>query len=79
MNAHTPSAEFDNAGEDKVLEDIYDTADLVRSFVVSIHEAAFRRDHIWIRIHRVEFIEQARLLSGLIKDLAPLAGERGAR
>jgi hypothetical protein len=79
MSAHTPSAEFDNAGEDKVLEDIYDTADLVRSFAVSIREAAFRRDQIWTRIHRVEFIEQARLLSGLIKDLAHLAGERGAR
>jgi hypothetical protein len=78
MNARSPDDEFQAAVEDRVLEDIYDTADEVRSLTISIREAAFRRDDIFIRIYRVEFIRQARLLAGLIRDLAPLEGEGGA-
>jgi hypothetical protein len=48
-----------------------------RSLSISIREAAFRRDAAFLRIYRVEFIRQARLVSGLINDLKPLAG--GAR
>jgi hypothetical protein len=61
---------------DRVFGDIHDTADGLRSYAVSIREAAFRRDRAWLRIHRVEFVRQARLLAGLINDLAPLDGER---
>ena len=64
-----------NAAEDRVLEDIYDTANFVRSLAVSIGEAAWRRDRISIRIARAEFREQVVLLLGLIADLAPLEGE----
>lgn len=63
---------------DRVFGDVHDTADELRSLAVSIREAAFRRDSAWLRIHRVEFTRQARLLAGLLKDLAPLEGE-GAR
>jgi hypothetical protein len=42
MNARSPGDEFQAAVEDRVLEDIYDTADEVRSLAVSIREAAFR-------------------------------------
>jgi hypothetical protein len=61
--------------EERVFQDIYSTADFVRSDAVSILEAAFRRDRFFIRIHRIEFVRQARLLAGLINDLAPLEGE----
>jgi hypothetical protein len=76
MNARSPGDEFQAAIEDRVFEDLHDTADEVCSLAVSIREAAFRRDDIFIRIYRVEFIRQARLLAGLIRDLAPLEGEK---
>lgn len=81
MNAPAHCAEFralDNAVEDRVFEDIHDTADLIRSLAIGLREAAFRRDHILIRIHRAEFREQAVLLLGLIKDIPPLEGEKTA-
>jgi hypothetical protein len=62
--------------DDSTFEDICDTAAMVRSHAVSIQEAAFRRDSIFIRIHRLEFIREANLLVGLIRDLAPLEGEK---
>lgn len=62
--------------EHKIFGDIHSVADEVRSLTVSLREAAFRRDSVWLRIHRVEFIQQARLLVGLISDVAPLEGER---
>ena len=62
--------------EDRIFEDIHDTADLIRSLAIGIREAAYRRDDIFIRIYRAEFREQAVLLLGLIKDLAPLEGEK---
>jgi hypothetical protein len=60
---------------DRVFTDIHDTADEIRSLSISIREAAFRRDTVFLRIYRVEFARQARLLVELIKDLAPLEGE----
>jgi hypothetical protein len=60
---------------DRVFTDIHDTADELRSLAVSIREDAFRRNSAWLRIRRTEFIQQARLLAGLLKDLAPLEGE----
>jgi hypothetical protein len=64
---------------DQTYSDIYETADDMRSYAVSIREAAFRQDSIWLRIHRVEFVRQAKLLVGLIRDIAPLEDERGAK
>jgi hypothetical protein len=64
--------------EDRVLEDIYNTADRVRSLAVSIMEAAYRGDATWIRIYRCEFRREVVLLQGLIGDLAPLEGELAA-
>jgi hypothetical protein len=61
---------------DRLFGDIHDAADDARSLAVSIREAAFRRDRAWLRIHRAEFIQQARLLAGLIRDIAPLEAER---
>jgi hypothetical protein len=81
MTIAAPPAAFraakdaENAAEDRVLEDIYSTADLVRSLAISIGEAAYRRDRIFIRIYRAEFRELTVLLLGLIADLAPLEGE----
>jgi hypothetical protein len=64
---------------DRVFTDIQSTADFLRSLAISIREAAYRRDDIFIRIYRGEFIEQARLLSSLIKDDLPrLDGEETA-
>jgi hypothetical protein len=60
---------------DRVYRDIHDVADELRSLTVSIREAAFRRNSAWLRIHRAEFIQQTRLLVGLIRDVAPLEGE----
>jgi hypothetical protein len=61
---------------DRVFTDIHDMADEHRSLTISVREAAFRRDAAFLRIYRVEFIRQARLLAGLIGDLAPLEGEK---
>jgi hypothetical protein len=63
---------------DRTYADILSVADDLRSYAVSIQEAAFRRDSVWLRIHRAEFIQQTRLLVGLIRDIEPLEGE-GAR
>jgi hypothetical protein len=60
---------------DRIFEDVHDVADGVRSLAVSLREAAFRRDPITLRIHRAEFRQQAGLLLGLIRDIAPLEGE----
>jgi hypothetical protein len=73
----TPAA-FEDATaavDDRIYADIHDVADDVRSLAVSLREAAFRRDGIMLRIGRVEFRQQALLLLGLIKDIAPLEGE----
>jgi hypothetical protein len=76
QSAESLSQEQASKVEDRVFEDIHDTADEIRSRAISIREAAFRRDDIYLRIYRVEFIQQARLLAGLINDLAPLEGEK---
>jgi VRR-NUC domain len=60
MNARPPSRGA--AVEEELFTDIHDTADMVRSLAVAIREAAFRRDDMFIRIYRVEFIRQARPL-----------------
>jgi hypothetical protein len=60
---------------DRVFRDIHNVADEMRSHAVSIREAAFRRDRVWLRIHRAEFVRQAKLLVDLIRDVAPLEGE----
>jgi hypothetical protein len=60
---------------ERVYRDIHDAADELRSYAISIREAAFRRDRAWLRIHRAEFIQQTRLLAALIRDVAPLEGE----
>jgi hypothetical protein len=60
---------------DQILFDVHSVADEVRSLSVSIREAAFRHDTVFLRIYRVEFVRQARLLAGLIRDIAPLEGE----
>jgi hypothetical protein len=62
---------------DRIFTDIHYMADELRSYSISIREAAFRRDGAFLRIHRAEFVQQARLLAGLIRDVAPLEGERG--
>jgi hypothetical protein len=61
--------------DDRIYQDIHDTADDVRSIAVSIREAAFRRDGITLRIHRAEFRREVSLLLGLIRDVAPLQVE----
>jgi hypothetical protein len=75
MTIAAPPAAFEAPVEDRVLEDIHDTADLVRSLAISLREAAYRRDRISIRIYRAEFRALTVLLLGLIADLAPLEGE----
>jgi hypothetical protein len=78
--AATPAAfraakDAEDAAEGRVLEEIYNTADRVRSLAVSIMESAYRGDATWIRIYRCEFRREVVLLQGLIGDLAPLEGE----
>ena len=73
-----PSVEFQASVHDRTFADIHDVADEIRSLATSIREAAFRRDSIWIRIHRAEFREQAVLFLGLVNDLALLEGEKTA-
>jgi hypothetical protein len=73
--AFQAAKDAENAAESRILEDIFSTAGMVSSLAASISEAAWRHDRIFIRIYRVEFIQQARLLAGLIADLAPLEGE----
>jgi hypothetical protein len=75
VNAPTPSQAFEAETADRVYADIHDVADDVRSLAISLREAAFRRDGIMLRIGRVEFRQQAVLLLGLIRDIAPLEGE----
>ena len=64
---------------DRIYTDIHSAADELRSLSISIREDAFRRNRAWLRIHRPELIQLVRLLAGLIKDLEPLEGERGAK
>ena len=61
---------------DRIYADIHEVADTLRSLAVSIREAAFRQDEIWLRIYRAEFVQQAHLLVGLIRDIAPLKREK---
>jgi hypothetical protein len=61
---------------DRVYRDIHDIADRLESIARSIREDAYRRNGVWLRIHRAEFVQQARLLAGLIRDVAPLGGDR---
>jgi hypothetical protein len=75
MSAAPNNAEFEAGVDDQIFENIHDVADDVRSLAVSIREAAFRRDGIMLRIGRAEFRQQAILLLGLIRDLAPIEGE----
>jgi hypothetical protein len=78
VNAPTPSQAFEAEtaeANDRIFEDIHDVADVVRSLAVSLREAAWRRDRLMVRILRAEFRQQVVLLLGLIKDIAPLAGE----
>ena len=75
MNAPTPAQAFEAETADQTYQDIHDVADDVRSLAVSLREAAFRRDGIMLRIGRAEFRQQAALLLGLIRDIAPLEGE----
>jgi hypothetical protein len=63
------------AVDDRIYQDIHDTADDIRSLAVSLREAAFRRDPMTLRIHRAEFRPLAILLLGLIRDLVLLEGE----
>jgi hypothetical protein len=55
---------------DRTFRDIIDTSDRIESILRSLSEDAYRRNGFWLRIHRAEFIQEARLLSDLIKDLA---------
>jgi hypothetical protein len=75
MTVAPAPAEFEAAGDDRIYADIHDVADDVRSLAVSIREAAWRRDRLMVRILRAEFRQQAVLLLGLIRDIAPLEGE----
>jgi hypothetical protein len=78
VNAPTPSQAFEAEtaeANDRIYGDIHDVADDVRSLAVSLREAAWRRDRLMVRILRAEFRQQAVLLLGLIKDIAPLEGE----
>jgi hypothetical protein len=61
---------------DRVYRDIHDIADQLESIARSIREDAYRRNGAWLRIHRTEFVQQARLLAGLNRDVAPLGGDR---
>jgi hypothetical protein len=61
---------------DRVYRDIHDIADRLESIARSIREDAYRRNGVWLRIHRAEFVQQARLLAGLIRDVAPLGDDR---
>jgi hypothetical protein len=61
---------------DRVFADIYDMADQLESIARSIREDAYRRNAFWLRMHRPELVQQARLISGLIRDLAPIEGKR---
>jgi hypothetical protein len=75
MTVAPAPAEFEAAGDDRIYADIHDVADDVRSLAVSLREAAWRRDRLMVRILRAEFRQQAVLLLGLIRDIAPLEGE----
>jgi hypothetical protein len=75
MTVAPAPSEFEAAGDDRIFEDIVDTSDLVASLARSIAEAAWRRDQLMVRILRAEFRQQAVLLLGLIRDIAPLEGE----
>ena len=75
MTVAPAPSEFEAAGDDRIFEDIVDTSDLVASLARSIAEAAWRRDQLMVRILRAEFRQQAVLLLGLIRDIAPLGGE----
>jgi hypothetical protein len=75
MTVAPAPSEFEAAGDDRIFEDIVYTSDLVASLARSIAEAAWRRDQLMVRILRAEFRQQAVLLLGLIRDIAPLEGE----
>lgn len=64
---------------DRTFRDIIATVDRFELILRSIHEDAYRRNGTWLRIHRAEFVQEARLLSGLLKDISALEGERGAK
>jgi hypothetical protein len=51
-------------------------ADQLESIARSIREDAYRRNAFWLRMHRPELVQQARLISGLIRDLSPIEGKR---
>jgi hypothetical protein len=76
MTAAPDNAAFRAGVDDRIYGDIHDVADDVRSLAVSLREAAWRRDQIMVRILRPEFRRQSVLLLGLIRDIAPLEGER---
>jgi hypothetical protein len=70
---------LDSAGSvdpDRVYRDIHDVADELESIARSIREDAYRRNGFWLRMHRHELVQQARLLAGLIRDVAPLGDNR---
>ena len=75
MTVAPAPSECEAAGDGRIFEDIVDTSDLVASLARSIAEAAWRRDQLMVRILRAEFRQQAVLLLGLIRDIAPLEGE----
>jgi hypothetical protein len=62
---------------DRTFRDIIDTADRMGSILRSLSEDAYRRNGFWLRMHRQEFVHEARLLSGLLRDLSPIKGEAG--
>jgi hypothetical protein len=57
---------------DRISADIYNVCDVNISLINSIREATSRQDTAWLRIYRAEYVQQARLLVALIRDLAPL-------
>jgi hypothetical protein len=63
---------------DRTYNDIHEIADDLRSLAISIRESAFRQGSAWLLIQRAKFAQQANLLAGLIRDIAPLEGEGGA-
>jgi hypothetical protein len=73
--APAPSEFETGAGDDQIYQDIHDTASRVESYAISIREAAFRGDRIYLRIYRADFRREVSLLLGLIGDLAALEGE----
>jgi hypothetical protein len=75
MTVAPAPSEFEAAGDDRVYGDIHCVADDVRSLAISLREAAWRGDRLMVRILRAEFRQQAVLLLGLIRDIAPLEGE----